>query len=212
MSSRNIERRGFMICLSSPSGAGKTSICNRIKEMDPHIHVSISVTTRPIRPGEQEGVDYYFITQKKYDHLIRTDELLEHATVFGNGYGTPKQYVFDTLKKGSDVIFDMDWQGAQQVAQIARADLVSIFILPPSTQELEKRLRSRAQDGDEIIAQRMLESTNEMSHWAEYDYVIINCDLEESVQEVWSIITAERLRRSRRIGLVPFVNGLRNIT
>jgi guanylate kinase len=207
-----IERRGFMVCLSSPSGAGKTSICNRVKEMDSNLNVSISVTTRKKRPGEEEARDYFFIDREQFDQLVKSGELLEHATVYGNGYGTPKQYVFETLRKGGDVIFDIDWQGTQQLAQIARADLVSIFILPPSTDELEQRLRKRAQDGNGVIEKRMQGAANEMSHWAEYDYVIVNYDLEKSVKEVQAIITAERLRRTRQNGLVNFVNKLRNIT
>lgn len=207
----SIARRGFMICLSSPSGAGKTTICNRLKELDPSLNVSVSVTTRPIRPGEEHGVDYFFITDDEYKDLIKAGELLEHATVYGNGYGTPKHYVFDTLRRGGDVIFDIDWQGTQQVSQIARADLVTVFVLPPSTQELEIRLRNRAQDRDQIIEKRMAEASNELSHWAEYDYVIINHDLEKSIQQVQAIITAERLKRNRQVGLIDFVNELRTI-
>lgn len=206
-----ITRRGFMICLSSPSGAGKTSICTRLKELDPNLNMSVSVTTRPIRPGEENGKDYFFIDRNQYDSLVKSGELLEHATVYGNGYGTPKQYVFETLRGGGDVIFDIDWQGTQQVAQIARTDLVTVFVLPPSTQELEIRLKKRDQDGYDIISKRMLEAANELSHWAEYDYVIINRDLEESIHQVQSIITAERLRRTRQAGLVDFVNQLRNV-
>lgn len=200
-----------MICLSSPSGAGKTTICNRLKELDSTLNVSISVTTRKMRAGEEHGKDYYFITDNEFRTLIESGELLEHATVYGNGYGTPKKYVFDTLKSGGDVIFDIDWQGTQQVSQIARTDLVSIFVLPPSTNELETRLRLRAQDGEQVIEKRMAEASNELSHWAEYDYVIVNNCLENSIQQVQSIITAERLKRTRQVGLVDFVNKLREI-
>ena len=206
-----ITRRGFMICLSSPSGAGKTTICSRLKELDSNLNMSVSVTTRPARPGEENGKDYFFIDRNQYDKLVTSGELLEHATVYGNGYGTPKQYVFNTLRSGGDVIFDIDWQGTQQVAQIARTDLVTVFVLPPSTKELEIRLRKRDQDGEDTINRRMLESANELSHWAEYDYVIVNRDLEESIKQIQSIITAERLRRTRQVGLVDFVNELRNI-
>ena len=206
-----ITRRGFMICLSSPSGAGKTTICTRLKELDENLNMSVSVTTRPMRPGEVNGEDYFFIDKDKYNHLVHEGELLEHATVYGNGYGTTKQYVFDTLRNGGDVIFDIDWQGTQQVAQIARTDLVTVFVLPPSTHELEVRLKKRAQDGDDIIYKRMLEAANELSHWAEYDYVIVNRELEESIKQVQAIITAERLRRTRQVGLVDFVNQLRNV-
>jgi guanylate kinase len=200
-----------MICLSSPSGAGKTTICTRLKELDDNLNMSVSVTTRPMRPGEVNGEDYFFIDKDKYNQFVHEGELLEHATVYGNGYGTPKQYVFDTLRNGGDVIFDIDWQGTQQVAQIARTDLVTVFVLPPSTHELEVRLKKRAQDGDDIIYKRMLEAANELSHWAEYDYVIVNRDLEESIKQVQAIITAERLRRTRQVGLVDFVNQLRNV-
>ncbi len=207
----SITRRGFMVCLSSPSGAGKTTLCTRLKELDSNLNMSISVTTRPNRPCEVDGVDYFFMDPERYDQLIKAGELLEHATVYGYGYGTPKQYVFETLRKGGDVIFDIDWQGTQQVAQIARTDLVSIFVLPPSLQELKNRLKKRAQDGDHIIENRMMEAANEMSHWAEYDYVIVNHDLEESIRQVQAIITAERLRRTRQVGLVNFVNELRSM-
>lgn len=207
----NISRRGFMLVLSSPSGAGKTSIATKILEVDRNVNVSTSITTRPMRPGEREGEDYFFVTKEQFQHLLENNELLEHADVFGHSYGTPRQYVFDTLATGKDIIFDIDWQGTQQLAQLARVDLVSIFILPPSLKELEKRLNSRAQDSAEVIANRMKEAANEMSHWAEYDYVIVNKDLEKSVQHVHAIITAERLRRTRQKGLLDFVNKLRGV-
>lgn len=207
----NIARRGFMLVLSSPSGAGKTSIATKILAVDSNVNVSVSITTRPIRPGEREGEDYFFVTEDQFHHMLENNELLEHAEVFGNSYGTPKQYVFDTLAIGKDIIFDIDWQGTQQLAQLARTDLVSIFILPPSLQELEKRLNSRAQDSAEVILNRMKEASNEMSHWAEYDYVIVNEDLEKSVQQVHAIIAAERLRRTRQKGLLDFVNTLRGV-
>lgn len=205
-----IARRGFMICLSSPSGAGKTTICERLLELEKNVSLSISVTTRPIRPGEVDGHDYSFVDSKTFDKMVKNAEFMEYATVFGNSYGTPKKFVFDSLRAGKDIIFDIDWQGTQQLAQIARSDLVTVFILPPNVGELEKRLKSRAQDTDEVIALRMAEASNEMSHWAEYDYVMVNNDLEHSVQQVQSIITTERLRRTRQIGLVDFVNKLRH--
>jgi len=188
-----INRRGFMLVLSSPSGAGKTSIATKILEVDKTVNVSISVTTRTMRPGEKEGIDYFFVSKEKFQDMLKNNELLEHADVFENSYGTPKQYVFDTLSNGKDIIFDIDWQGTQQLSQLARVDLVSIFILPPSLMELEKRLNSRAQDSQDVIMNRMKEASNEVSHWAEYDYVIVNENLEKSVEQVHAIITAERL-------------------
>lgn len=206
-----IERRGFMLVLSSPSGAGKTSIANKLLKEVTNLEVSISVTTREMRPGEVHGKDYYFISREQYHKMVKNQELLEHAEVFGNGYGTPKQQVLDALSAGRDIIFDIDWQGTQQLAQLARTDLVSVFILPPSLSELEVRLRNRGQDGDEIIAQRMQEAANEISHWAEYNYVVVNRELEESLRSVHSIIIAERLRRTRQKGLTNFVNKLRGV-
>lgn len=205
----NIPRRGFMLCLSSPSGAGKTTICKKLLETDDNMSLSVSVTTRPMRPGEIEGQDYFFVDSQQFDQMVQNNEFLEHAIVFGHGYGTPRQFVFDSLKRGRDIIFDIDWQGTQQLAQIARSDLVSTFILPPNLEELEHRLFNRNQDTADVIHTRMSEASNEMSHWAEYDYVIINRDLEQSVIEARSILTAERLRRTRQIGLVDFVNVLR---
>lgn len=207
-----ISRRGFMLVLSSPSGAGKTSIATKILEVDKIVNVSISVTTRTKRPAEKEGADYFFVTKEKFQEMLKNGDLLEHADVFGHSYGTPRQYVYDTLSNGKDVIFDIDWQGTQQLAQLARVDLVSIFILPPSLEELEKRLNSRAQDAQEVIVNRMKEASNEVSHWAEYDYVIVNEDLEKSVQQVHAIITAERLKRTRQRGLLDFVNKLRGVS
>lgn len=207
-----IPRRGFMICLSSPSGAGKTTICERLLEIEKNMSLSISVTTRPKRPGEIDGRDYSFVDRETFAKMLKHGDFMEHAMVFGNSYGTPKKFVFDTLREGRDIIFDIDWQGTQQLAQIARSDLVTVFILPPNVDELENRLRSRKQDSDEVIALRMSEASNEMSHWAEYDYVIINNDLEHSVEQVQAVIMAERLRRTRQIGLVDFVNKLRQIS
>lgn len=200
-----------MLVLSSPSGAGKTSIATKILEVDKTVNVSISVTTRTMRPGEKEGIDYFFVSKEKFQDMLKNNELLEHADVFENSYGTPRQYVFDTLSNGKDIIFDIDWQGTQQLAQLARVDLVSIFILPPSLMELEKRLNSRAQDSQDVIINRMKEASNEVSHWAEYDYVIVNENLNKSVEQVHAIITAERLKRTRQRGLLDFVNKLRGI-
>lgn len=206
----NITRRGIMLVLSSPSGAGKTTISKKLLELEPTLAPSISVTTRPTRPGEVDGRDYVFVSLSQFQSMVDGEELLESAEVFGHSYGTPKQKVLDTLAAGKDIIFDIDWQGTQQLAQLARTDLISIFILPPSTEELERRLRSRAQDEDVVVERRMADAATEMSHWAEYDYVIINHDLTTSVAQVRAILTAERLRRTRQLGLIDFVNELRH--
>ena len=205
----HIKRRGLMLVLSSPSGAGKTTISRRLLDTDNNLSLSISATTRPPRPGEIEGQDYYFVDSERFDEMVRKDELLEHALVFGNNYGTPRGPVEQALEAGRDVLFAIDWQGTQQVREAARDDLVSVFILPPSTGELERRLHTRAQDSDEVVRSRMAKAADEMSHWAEYDYIIINDDLEKSVEQVEAILTAERLKRERRIGLGAFVKGLR---
>jgi guanylate kinase len=206
----NITRRGIMLVLSSPSGAGKTTISKKLLELEPTLAPSISVTTRPTRPGEVDGSDYVFVSLSQFQSMVDGEELLESAEVFGHSYGTPKQKVLDTLAAGKDIIFDIDWQGTQQLAQLARTDLISIFILPPSTEELERRLRSRAQDEEVVVERRMADAATEMSHWAEYDYVIINHDLTTSVAQVRAILTAERLRRTRQLGLIDFVNELRH--
>jgi guanylate kinase len=204
-----IQRRGLMMVLSSPSGAGKTTISRRILEMDTQINLSISVTTRPPRQKEKNGVDYHFTNLTEFDLMVNRDQLLEHAKVFGNYYGTPRAPVEKALAEGRDVLFDIDWQGTQQLAEKARDDLVSVFILPPSWRELERRLSSRGQDAAVEINNRMAKAADEMSHWAEYDYVIINRDLDESVEAVRGILQTERLRRTRQIGLAEFVNGLK---
>jgi guanylate kinase len=204
-----IRRRGLLLVLSSPSGAGKTTITRRLLDRDPLLTLSISVTTRPKRPGEVDGADYYFVAPAEFERMVRNGELLESALVFGHSYGTPKKPVEDALRQGRDVVFDIDWQGTQQLAQNAPDDLVSIFVLPPSIEELALRLRSRAQDSDEVVASRMAKASDEMSHWAEYKYIIVNRDLDESLRDVQSILAAERLKRSRRIGLADFVTGLR---
>lgn len=208
MSNVDISKRGLMLVLSSPSGAGKSTISKELLKRDTGISMSISATTRPMRPGETEGVEYYFVDQKKFDAMVKGGDFLEHATVFENSYGTPKAPVEKILGSGRDVLFDVDWQGAQQLAQNARDDLVSVFILPPSIEELERRLHGRAQDSDEVVKKRMAKATSEMSHWDGYDYIIINEDVETSVSQVEAILVAERLKRERQAGLVDFVRGM----
>lgn len=204
-----IRRRGLMLVLSSPSGAGKTTISRRLIEHEQDLTMSVSVTTRPKRPGEVAGVDYHFLDPTDFNLMINRQELLEYAEVFGNYYGTPRAPVEKSLADGQDVLFDIDWQGTQQLKENAGEDLVRIFILPPSTTELEKRLKARAQDSDEVVAKRMALSADEMSHWSEYDYIIVNDDLDNSIGEVRAILAAERKRRDRLVGLADFVKGLR---
>ncbi len=204
-----IKRRGLMLVLSSPSGAGKTTISRRLLERDGGITMSISATTRPKRPGEVAGVDYHFAAPEDFNLMINRGELLEFAKVFDHYYGTPRAPVEEALSGGQDVLFDIDWQGTQQLEESARADLVSVFILPPSTAELERRLKSRAQDSDEVVARRMEKAADEMSHYTEYDYIIINRAVEESVAQVQAVLAAERLRRDRQSGLSDLVKGLR---
>ena len=204
-----ITKRGLMLVLSSPSGAGKTSICKKLLQQDTSLVLSVSATTRKRRPGEVEGKDYQFLSTQEFESTINKSQFLEYSKVFGNYYGTPVQLVERNLKSGVDVLFDIDWQGTQQLKARARQDLVSVFILPPSIKELEKRLFKRAQDTSEVVANRMSKSASEMSHYPEYDYVIINHDLYKSVQQVQSILCAERSRRERQIGLVEFVKYLR---
>jgi guanylate kinase len=205
----DIRRRGLMLVLSSPSGAGKTTISRMLLERDANLCISVSVTTRPPRPGEVHGRDYFFITPPEFERMVETGALLEHALVFGNRYGTPRAAVEQMLGAGRDVLFDIDWQGTQQLGEKARDDLVSVFVLPPSTAELERRLRSRAADSEEEVQRRMSKAADEMSHWAEYQYVIVNRDLEDSVAKVEAILTAERLKRDRQSGLSEFVRDLR---
>lgn len=195
--------------LSSPSGAGKTTISRKLLARERDLTLSVSVTTRPRRRGETAGVDYHFIDATAFDLMVRRGELMEHAKVFGHYYGTPRQPVEEALAAGRDVLFDIDWQGTQQLAQNARSDLVSVFVLPPSTAELERRLKSRAQDSAAVVAERMARAADELSHWREYDYIIVNFDIGDSVAEVQAILQAERLRRDRQVGLVDFVKGLR---
>ncbi len=206
----DLQRRGLMLVLSSPSGAGKTTISRRLLESDPDISLSVSATTRQPRAGEVDGRDYVFTDQVAFNLMVNRDQLLEHAKVFGNYYGTPRAPVEKSLSEGKDVLFDIDWQGTQQLAQKAREDLVSVFILPPNWHTLEARLRTRALDSDEIIAGRMAEASSEMSHWAEYDYVIINSDIEASVDAVKAILHSERLKRRRLLGLPDFVKALQS--
>jgi len=203
-----LPRRGLMFVLSSPSGAGKTTISRRILEFDKEISLSISVTTRERRPSEIHGRDYYFVNQAEFSRMTAAGELLEYASVFDNSYGTPKHYVEECLSSGRDVLFDIDWQGTRQLAEKSRGDLVSIFILPPSMQELERRLRSRAQDSEDVVQKRMSKARAEISHWKEYDYVVINRDLEETLTAVMSILYTERCRRDRQRGLPEFIASL----
>ena len=209
MSASLIRRRGLLLVLSSPSGAGKTTITRRLVDEDPALTLSISVTTRPMRPGEIDGRDYRFIDQRRFDQMVEQEELLEHARVFGNCYGTPRQPIDAALAAGRDVVGDLDWQGTQQLAGKVRPDLVAVFVLPPNAAALEQRLRARAQDSASVVAARMAKSAEEMSHWPEYDYVIVNNTVEDSVAQARAIVTAERLRRERQIGLADFVESLR---
>jgi guanylate kinase len=205
-----IARHGLMLVLSSPSGAGKTTLSRRLLDADPQIELSVSVTTRPMRPGEVEGRDYRFIDQTRFDSMVRQGELLEWANVFAHSYGTPRAPVEAALNAGRDVLFDIDWQGTQQLRERAGSprDVVSIFVLPPSVPDLEQRLRTRAQDSDAVIAGRMEKASDEMSHWAEYDYVIINRDIEHAFADLRAILAAERLKRERQTGLATFVRSL----
>lgn len=204
-----IRRRGLMLVLSSPSGAGKTTITREILKRDRSLSLSISATTRPMRPGETGGVDYVFVEPGEFDRMVAAGEFLEHAKVFGHHYGTPRKPVEESLAEGRDVVFDIDWQGTQQLKQAAREDLVGVFVLPPSTEELHQRLQTRAQDSEDVVAQRMAKAADELSHWPEYDYIIVNRDLEESIASVMAILAAERLKRERQVGLADFVAGLR---
>ena len=203
-----VARRGVMLVLSSPSGAGKTTLSRMLLTEEHNIMLSISVTTRARRPGEVHGRHYHFIERKKFDQMVKAGELLEYAEVFGNFYGTPRQPVEKALKHGRDVLFDVDWQGTKQLRKHARADLVSVFILPPSSGELARRLHTRAQDDKKVIRARMAKAADEMSHWAEYDYVVINRDLDRAFDDVRAILAAERLKRERQTGLTAFVRGL----
>ena len=204
-----ITRQGLMLVLSSPSGAGKTSIARALLKRDQNITMSVSATTRPRRPGETEGKDYYFVDEQRFKTDINKGLFLEYARVFDNYYGTPLGPVQDLLSSGRDVLFDIDWQGTQQIKAKARDDLVSVFVLPPSTAELERRLLSRAQDSAEVVAGRMARAADEMSHYPEYDYIIVNHELEASIDAVHTILKAERLRINRQAGLTDFMKQLR---
>ena len=208
MAHGSIARRGLMFVLSSPSGAGKTTISRRLLEIEDKLIMSISATTRPPRPGEEEGHDYTFLDDAAFDRMRENDEFLEHAEVFGHRYATPAAPVRAALDAGRDVLFDIDWQGTQQLAQGAGGELVSTFILPPSTAALRRRLEARAQDSAEVVSVRMAKATDEMSHWDEYDYIVVNDDIERSVAKVRAILMAERLRRDRQMGLTGFVADL----
>ena len=203
-----VARRGLMFVLSSPSGAGKTTLSQMLLDRYSTIELSISVTTRKPRPGEVEGRDYHFIDAVRFDDMVARGDLLEWAEVFGSRYGTPRAPVERALAIGRDVVFDIDWQGTQQLREKGRDDLVSVFVLPPSIADLEARLRARGQDADDVIRARMSEAATEMSHWAEYDYVVVNRDVKHAFEDICAILAAERLRRERQIGLSTFVRAL----
>lgn len=204
----SIARRGLMFVLSSPSGAGKTTLARMLLKADRNVELSVSVTTRPKRRGEIDGRDYHFIDIARFRAMVKTGKLLEWAEVFNHRYGTPRRPVEKALRAGRDVLFDIDWQGTQQLREKARDDLVSVFILPPTAKELERRLQRRAQDSHDIIGARMAKAAGEISHWPEYDYVIVNRDIEKAFAEVRAILAAERLKRERQIGLSGFVREL----
>ena len=202
-------RKGLLLILSSPSGAGKSTLARRLMDWDDTLRFSVSATTRAPRPGEQDGREYYFKTRAEFETLAAAGEMLEHAEVFGNLYGSPKGPVQQAMAEGRDTLFDIDWQGGQQIRNSSLGrDVVSIFVLPPSIAELDRRLRGRAQDSEEVIAGRMAKSRDEISHWAEYDYVIVNHDIDQAFDELVTILKAERMRRDRQPGLADFVRGL----
>ena len=207
--SGQIQRRGLMLVLSSPSGAGKTTLSRQLLDNDKQIQLSVSATTRARRSGEKDGVDYQFVDTATFSGMVERGEFLEHARVFDHFYGTPRAPVEAALMAGRDVLFDIDWQGTQQLKEKAGSDLVTVFILPPSTRDLERRLITRAQDSMDVVQKRMAKAADEMSHWAEYDYQIINRDIATSLMELKSILTAERLKRERQVGLSNFVKALR---
>ncbi len=202
-------RRGLLIILSSPSGAGKSTLARKLRQWDPEIRFSVSATTRDPRPGETDGVDYAFLDEREFRRMVSDGEMLEHAHVFGNFYGSPRGPVEQAINDGADVLFDIDWQGAQQIANSPLAPhVLSIFLLPPSIAELRRRLESRGQDSEEVITKRMTRSWDEISHWDGYDYVLVNENLDATEDQLKTIVTAERLRRSQQPGLVDHVRGL----
>jgi guanylate kinase len=202
------QRRGLMLVLSSPSGAGKTTLSRRLLQSDPEIVMSVSATTRQPRPNEIDGQDYFFVTADKFDAMVAQGEFLEHAVVFGHKYGTPRAPVMKALEEGKDVLFDIDWQGTQQLKQQVRDDLASVFVVPPSKAELERRLRIRAQDSEDVVRQRMAKASDELSHWAEYDYLLMNDDIQHAMGKLEEILRVERSRRTRQPGLAQFVQKL----
>ncbi|OYU34607.1 guanylate kinase [Novosphingobium sp. PASSN1] len=203
-----LHRRGLMFIMSSPSGAGKTTISRMLLEADPAIRLSVSATTRPMRPGEVDGKDYHFVTQAEFDRMVEAEEFLEWAHVFGNSYGTPKAQVKAGLRDGQDFLFDIDWQGTQQLYQKLERDVVRVFLLPPSIDELRRRLTGRGTDSAEVIAARMERARAEISHWDGYDYVIVNDDIDQCFAKVREILDAERMKRARQTGLIGFVREL----
>jgi guanylate kinase len=202
------QRRGLMLVLSSPSGAGKTTLSRRLLQTDADIVMSVSATTRAPRPNEVDGQDYFFVTPKAFDAMVQAGEFLEHATVFGNKYGTPRAPVMAALEAGKDVLFDIDWQGTQQLKMQAREDLASVFVVPPSKAELERRLRIRAQDSEDVVRARMAKASDELSHWAEYDYLLMNDDIQHAQGKLEEILRVERSRRARQPGLAQFVRNM----
>ncbi|MFP5395248.1 MAG: guanylate kinase [Alphaproteobacteria bacterium] len=208
MASNTLQRRGLMFILSSPSGAGKTTISRMLLERDAEIKLSVSATTRPMRAGEVDGQDYHFVSQAEFDRMVEDSAFLEWATVFGNSYGTPKAQVKAGLREGQDYLFDIDWQGTQQLYQKMETDVVRVFILPPSLAELQRRLNGRATDSADVIAARMERARAEISHWDGYDYVVVNDDVEACYSQVCEILHAERMKRARQTGLIGFVREL----
>lgn len=208
MPSISVHRRGIMFVLSSPSGAGKSTLAKSLLASDDNLELSVSATTRPPRSGEVDGVDYHFMSKDEFGIMLNGHEFLEHAKVFDNYYGTPREPVEEALNDGRDILFDIDWQGAQQLSEAGGDDLVKVFILPPSKQELEDRLKRRASDPADVVAGRMAKANDEISHWAEYDYIIVNRDLEVAKREVRAILDAERLKRHRQTGLADFVKQI----
>lgn len=206
--SSDLQRRGLMLVLSSPSGAGKTTLSRRLLQSDSDVVMSVSATTRQPRPNEIDGQDYFFVTPARFDEMVKAGEFLEHALVFGNKYGTPRGSVMAALEAGKDVLFDIDWQGTQQLKQQARDDMASVFVVPPSKAELERRLRIRAQDSEQVVRQRMAKASDELSHWAEYDYLLMNDDIQHAMGKLEEILRVERSRRARQPGLAKFVRDM----